>query len=98
MPLADAKKTMEATGGTWTVVTSDQWQFLRGISVLNPNTPSGLPIGDGAALVTGKPGASGLVFFTDGDKACSPMKVPPIFLPILMDVGSGVIKHEGGGL
>jgi hypothetical protein len=34
--------------GRWIELTSAQWQFLRGIYVVNPNTPPGLPYGSGS--------------------------------------------------
>src|SRR5580704_3963373 len=66
-----------ARNGRWIELTSEQWQFLRGIYAMNPETPPGLPYGDKAVLaeVDGRP--SGLVFFIDGDKACTPMNAPP---------------------
>ena len=56
-------------------LTSDQWQFLRGIYAMNPLTPPGLPYGDKAALVKIDGSSGGMVFFIDGDKACTPMAV-----------------------
>ncbi|MBV8797616.1 MAG: hypothetical protein JO136_21975, partial [Hyphomicrobiales bacterium] len=44
------KKAIEAHNGKWIQLTSDQWQFLRGIYAMNPLTPPGLPYGDKAAL------------------------------------------------
>src|ERR1700677_476828 len=70
------KSAIVARHGRWIELTSAQWQFLRGVYVVNPNTPPGLPYGDKAVLaqVEGKPG--GLVFFIDGEMACTPMEVP----------------------
>ena len=45
------KQAAEARHGKWIELTSDQWQFLRGIFAMNPLTPPGLPYGDKAALV-----------------------------------------------
>jgi hypothetical protein len=39
-----------ARNGQWIELTSKQWQFLRGVYVLNPQTPPGLPYGDKAVL------------------------------------------------
>ena len=47
------KKAVEANNGKWIELTSDQWQFLRGIYAMNPLTPPGLPYGDKAALAPG---------------------------------------------
>jgi hypothetical protein len=40
------KQAAEARHGKWIELTSDQWQFLRGIYAMNPLTPPGLPYGD----------------------------------------------------
>ena len=45
------KQAAEARHGKWIELTSEQWQFLRGIYAMNPLTPPGLPYGDKAALV-----------------------------------------------
>jgi hypothetical protein len=37
------KRAAEARHGKWIELTSDQWQFLRGIYAMNPLTPPGLP-------------------------------------------------------
>ena len=42
------KHAAEAHRGKWIELTSDQWQFLRGIYAMNPLTPQGLPYGDKA--------------------------------------------------
>ena len=42
------KHAAEAHHGKWIELTSDQWQFLRGIYAMNPLTPQGLPFGDKA--------------------------------------------------
>ena len=92
------KSAIEAHKGKWIELTSEQWQFLRGVFVLNPNTPPGLPYGDKAALaqVDGDPG--GLVFFIDGDRACTPMAVPGVLVGMIRDVAAANISHEADGL
>jgi hypothetical protein len=93
-PVADAKKQVAAQpGASWVVVTHDQWDFLRGVYVLNPDTLPGLPMGDGAALVTMKGEPGGVVFFIDGERACTPMRIPDAGIRLLMKVGEGVIEH-----
>src|SRR5271154_786612 len=67
------KRAVEAQHGKWIELTSDQWQFLRGIYAMNPMTPAGLLYGDKAALATFDRHDGGLVFFLDGDRACTPM-------------------------
>ena len=37
------KHAAEARHGKWIELTSEQWQFLRGIYAMNPLTPPGLP-------------------------------------------------------
>src|SRR5271170_1343897 len=92
------KGAIEAHNGKWIELTSEQWQFLRGVFVLNPNTPPGLPYGDKAVLaqVAGDPG--GLVFFIDGDRACTPMAIPGVLVSMIKDVAASNISHEADGL
>ena len=92
------KKAIEAHNGKWIQLTSDQWQFLRGIYAMNPLTPPGLPYGDKAALAKVDGDSGGLVFFIDGDKACTPMPVPDKLLSMMDDVATAKINHEGSGL
>jgi hypothetical protein len=92
------KSAVTAHNGKWIELTADQWQFLRGVFVLNPNTPAGLPYGDKAVLaqVDGEPG--GLVFFIDGDRACTPMAIPGVLVSMIRDVAASNISHEADGL
>jgi hypothetical protein len=92
------KKAIEAHNGKWIQLTPDQWQFLRGIYAMNPLTPPGLPYGDKAALAKVDGNSGGLVFFIDGDKACTPMPVPQTLLSMMDDVATAKINHEGSGL
>ena len=92
------KQAAEARHGKWIELTSDQWQFLRGIYAMNPQTPPGLPFGDKAALVEIDGHSGGLVFFIDGDKACTPMAVPNELLAMMDDVATAKISHEGNPL
>jgi hypothetical protein len=75
-----------------------QWEFLRGIYVMNPETPPGLPYGDHAALARfdGNPG--GIVFFIDDNKACTPMVAPAELVSVIDEVATRAVKHEGAGL
>jgi hypothetical protein len=93
-----SKKAVEARNGKWIELTPDQWQFLRGIYAMNPLTPPGLPYGDKAALATVDGNNGGLVFFIDGDRACTPMPVPKELLVMMDDVATAKIVHEGDGL
>jgi hypothetical protein len=92
------KQVIEAHKGKWIELTADQWEFLRGIYAMNPLTPPGLPFGDKAALAKVEGNAGGLVFFIDGDRACTPMPVPDALLAMMDDVATAKISHEGSGL
>lgn len=95
-PLSIPKAVIErSAGGSWKRLPADQWQFLRGIFVMNPLTPPGLPLGDGAAIarIDGDDGA--LIFFLDGDQACGAMPVPKELLEMLRDISTGKVHHEG---
>ncbi|MFZ0599967.1 MAG: hypothetical protein WAN05_01050 [Roseiarcus sp.] len=92
------KKAIEAHNGKWIELTPEQWEFLRGIYAMNPLTPPGLPYGDKAALAKVDGDSGGLVFFIDGDKACTPMPVPDKLLTMMDDVATAKINHEGSGL
>ena len=92
------KHAIEARNGKWIQLTAEQWEFLRGIYAMNPLTPPGLPYGDKAALAKVDGNDGGLVFFIDGDKACTPMPVPDKLLAMMDDVATAKINHEGSGL
>jgi hypothetical protein len=90
------KRAVEAQHGKWIELTSDQWQFLRGIYAMNPITPPGLPYGDKAALATVEGHDGGVVFFLDGNRACTPMLAPDALLAMMDEVATAKINHEGG--
>jgi hypothetical protein len=92
------KDAIMARNGRWIELTPQQWEFLRGVYVVNPETPPGLPYGDKAVLAQVDGNAGGLVFFIDGDKACTPMPVPHELLAMMHDVATDTINHEAGGL
>jgi hypothetical protein len=92
------KQAIEARNGKWIELTPEQWEFLRGIYAMNPLTPPGLPYGDKAALARVDGNSGGLIFFIDGDKACTPMPVPETLLSMMDDVATAKINHEGSGL
>ena len=95
--IAVPKDAVMSRHGNWMELTPEQWQFLRGVYVLDPATPPGLPYGDKAVLaqIDGRPG--GLVLFIDGDKACTPMLIPDELLSVMHDVATGRINHQGTG-
>ena len=92
------KHAVEARHGKWIELTSEQWQFLRGIYAMNPETPPGLPYGDKAALAQVEGDNGGLIFFIDGDRAYTPMPVPKQLLVMMDDAATSKINHEGSGL
>jgi hypothetical protein len=92
------KHAIESRNGKWIQLTAEQWEFLRGIYAMNPLTPPGLPYGDKAALAKVDGNDGGLIFFIDGDKACTPMPVPDKLLAMMDDVATAKINHEGNGL
>ena len=89
------KGTVAERGGRWIALTRDQWLFMRGIYVLNPVTPAGLPYGDRAVLATapGDPGG-GTILFLDGDQACTPMPIPRALVEMMGDVAAGILNHD----
>ena len=93
-----AQARVEAHNGKWIELTPEQWEFLRGIYAMNPLTPPGLPYGDKAALAKVDGNSGGLIFFIDGDRACTPMPVPDKLLSMMDDVATSKITHEGSGL
>lgn len=94
MPSAAPRAAIEkAPGGKWIALTHDQRLFLAGVYVMNPRTPAGLPLGDGAALAQVPGDKGGLVFFIDGDKACTPMALPDQVIDMLQHLDD--VSHEG---
>src|SRR5579863_6757073 len=92
------KNLISERNGRWIELTVDQWQFLRGIYAMNPQTPPGLPYGDRAVLAQLSGDTGGMIFFIDGDKACTPMPVPSELVSMMQDVATNTINHEAGGL
>ena len=92
------KNAITAHNGRWIELTPEQWQFMRGIYAMNPQTPAGLPYGDKAVLAQVDGNNGGMVFFIDGDKACTPMPIPVELISMMRDVATDTINHESGGL
>ncbi len=92
------KATVAALHGHWVDLDASQWEFLRGVYAMNPETPLGLPFGDRAALARFDGDPRGIVFFIDDKKACTPMLAPPEILSMVADVAARAIKHQGAGL
>jgi hypothetical protein len=91
------KAIVAAHHGKWIELNVAQWEFLRGIYAMNPETAAGLPYGDHAALARFEGESRGIVFFLDGDKACTPMVAPSELLSMMDEVATHRIKHEGVG-
>jgi hypothetical protein len=92
------KNAITAHNGKWIQLTPEQWQFMRGIYAMNPQTPAGLPYGDRAVLAEVDGNNGGMVFFIDGDKACTPMPIPVELISMMNDVATDTINHEANGL
>ena len=65
---------------------------------MNPQTPPSLPYGDKAALVKIDGLSGGIVFFIDGNRACTPMPVPDELLAMMDDVATAKVNHDGSAL
>ena len=92
------KAAITAHNGKWIELTPEQWQSLRGIYAVNSDSPPGLPYGDKAVLAQVDGDAGGLVFFIDGNMACTPMQIPHELLALMQDVATATVNHEGSGL
>jgi hypothetical protein len=92
------KDAITARNGKWIELTPQQWEFMRGIYAMNPQTPAGLPYGDKAVLAEVDGNNGGMVFFIDGNKACTPMPIPVELIAMMQDVATDTISHESGGL
>ena len=68
------------------------------LSSLTSLTPPGLPYGDKAVLAQVNGDNGGLIFFIDGDRACTPMPAPSALVDLIRDVATDTINHEAGGL
>ena len=97
-PLAEAKAMAAADNAKWIDLTSEQWQFLRGVYAMSPLTPPGLPYGDKAALAQVEGDPAGVIFFIDKERACTPMPAPEVLIKMLRDVATGEIPKEGNPL
>ena len=74
--------------GRWIELSAEQWQFLRRVYAMNPARFA-------LRLARFDDMGSGIVFFIDGDRACTPMSAPPELLSFMKDVESHTIKHQG---
>ena len=92
------KATVAALHGRWVDLNAAQWEFLRGVYAMNPQTPPGLPYGDHAAIARFDGDPRGIVFFIDDSKACTPMLAPAELLSMMDDVATHAVKHAAAGL
>ncbi len=95
---AISKAAIEAKHGKWITVTTDQWEWLRGVYVLNPATPQGLPPGDRAVLAKIEGNSGAMIFFIDGDLACVPMAVPDAIIDLMNQIDASNVFHTGPGI
>jgi hypothetical protein len=94
--VSEAREAVASHKGTWTELTTEEWQFLRGVYVMNSGTPSRLPYGNGAALAQVDGFAEGVVFFIDGDQACTPMRVSAELLLLMHAAAGGGAQFSRG--
>lgn len=92
-PYADLKTVVDGRHQTIINLTGEQFQFLRGVSSLDPDTPPGLPYGDKAAWVVRADGTARVIFI-DGDKACDGFDLPKELVDMTVSVARGDINHE----
>ena len=92
--LATLRAAIKGQDGKLIKITSDQWQFLRGVYAMNVEAPPGLPDGDNAVLAQGGSNSNGQLFFVDGDKPCAPMHAPPALLSLMEQVAMADINQD----
>jgi hypothetical protein len=66
--LATLRAAIKGQDGKLIKITSDQWQFLRGVYAMNVEAPPGLPDGDNAVLAQGGGDSNDQLFFVDRDE------------------------------
>jgi hypothetical protein len=96
-PCVELSKIRDAVGkdqGKMIELTIDQLNFLRGVYIMNPNTPPGIPLGDKALLIQVKDDKGGMIIFVDGERACNMMPVPEALVAIMMEIGGKPNIHE----
>jgi hypothetical protein len=92
-PIATIEKDIQTAGGSaFTRVTDPQWQFVRGLYVAAPNTPSALPPGDYAMMSTFADGTAAVSFIDDG-KSCAIAMLTKEIVAVVMGVGQGDVTH-----
>jgi len=92
--LKEVKAGVEGTNGSWVKMDRDQWEFARGVYSIFPDTPPGLPYGDGAVLIQDSTKKKSMVVFVDGDLVCTPMPIPEPMVQMLLHLGDAVNEGE----
>jgi hypothetical protein len=88
-------KALFAEHTRFTPVTPGQFHFLQGLYVALPNTPEGFPPGDGALLVQRDGDEGGVILWTRGSLACSPIGLPPKVIKMLAKINTGTLDEDG---
>ena len=92
---ADFAKFIAPDKATFTRVTPGQFHFLQGVAAINPETPPGLPPGDGALLAMGDRSGEGVVMFVSGAKMCLPMGAPAQLIDLMGRVLTDRLDADG---
>lgn len=95
--VSTARDAVASHNGTWIELTTEEWQFLRGVYAMNSGTPGGLPYGSKAVLAQVSGYDDGMVFFIDGNQACTPMRAPPELLLLMHAVREGGLTQFSRG-
>ena len=85
----DFKKKMSDGKTHFSVMTAGQFHFAAGIYVGSPNTPPGMPPGDGAFLVRHDGNMGAMVAWTRAGKICSPAMLDPDIVKLIVAMKTG---------
>lgn len=79
-------------------LTPGQFHFSEGLYVGSPTTPEGLPPGDGALLATHDGDKGGVIIWTRGPLACSPIAINEKLVKLISNIKTGHLDSEGNEL
>jgi hypothetical protein len=79
-------------------LTPGQFHFAEGLYVASPITPDGLPPGNGALLATHDGVHGGIVIWTRGPLACSPIPINEKLMKLFSSIKTGLLDGEGNEL
>jgi hypothetical protein len=79
-------------------LTAGQFHFVEGVYAGSPNTPDGLPPGDGALLVSHDGDKDGIIVWTRGALACAPISVNERLIRLIVGIKTGALDGEGDEL